>query len=483
MSAPTALTGWTATELAAGIRAGRVSATEVVGAHLDRIEALDPRLNAVVLRDDDRARLAAAALDAALAAGRPVGPLAGVPVTVKEAFDVAGLASTCGMAEHLGRVAGADAPAVARLRAAGAVILGKTNVPVQLADLQSDNPIYGRTVNPWDPERTCGGSSGGSAAAVAAGFAALDLGSDLSGSIRVPAAWCGVFGLRPSNGLISKRGHLPWPPDGQLEPPMSVAGPLARSAADLGLALGVLAPALARPFASRRHPGAGGGLGGVDVTGLGGRPRRGPADRPRRVAIWTEAAGAPVDRETSAALGVVRAALERAGWETVDFAAPFRPEEALEVTWRLVFAEIVGGLSAGQWEAVAAGAPDLRQHLADLERRAAMAQQWEDALRRFDGLLCPAVPVVALRHDARPTEARVVDVDGHPFTHQDLASWSLLASVGQGPSVTLPAGVGAASGMPVGLQLVGRRGSDAAAVELSGDVDRVLGRPLRPWAP
>ena len=183
------LAHWDAGVLAAGVAAKEFSARELTQCYLERIVAKGAALNAVVVLDAARALAAAAAVDAAVAAGEPLGPLAGVPVTVKEAFAVEGLATTAGMAELAGRAATADAPAVASLRQAGAVVLGKTNVPVALADLQSDNPVYGRTANPWDAQRTCGGSSGGSAAAVAAGLSALDLGSDLGGSIRVPAAW------------------------------------------------------------------------------------------------------------------------------------------------------------------------------------------------------------------------------------------------------------------------------------------------------
>jgi amidase len=456
------LTQWTAVELAAGVRSGRISATEVLDAYLERIERVNPGLNAVVVRNEADARATAARIDATLAAGRPVGPLAGVPITIKEAFDVEGLATTCGMEAYADRVAPVDAPAVARLRAADAMILGKTNVPVALADLQSDNPIYGRTANPWDPQRSPGGSSGGSAAAVASGLSALDLASDLAGSIRVPAAWCGLFGLRPSNGLISKRGHLPVPPDRFFEPPISVVGPLARSAGDLDLALGVL---------TRRIPR---GLGPSHQT-----TTRPDGEQPRRLAVWIDGAGAPVDRETIEVIHQVGSALQRAGWEVAEIAAPVVTGEALEVMGRLVFAELVASMNDEQWKLASTDAPDLRAHLDDQERRLRLAQQWDAAIDGFDALLCPAVAVTALPHDTRSPDDRVIDIDGHPFPHRALSSWSLLASLAQGPSVTFPAGLGATSRLPVGLQLVGRRGEDRRLVNLAGDVDRVLGHPLR----
>jgi len=184
-----------ATELLAALRAGRVTSSELTDLYIRRIERHDGRLNAVVVRDFERARQRARAADEAAARAERA-PLLGLPITLKESFNVAGLPTTCGVPEWKGYVSPHDAPAAARLHAAGTVLLGKTNVPPMLADWQSDNPIYGRTSNPWDTARTPGGSSGGSAAALAAGLTALEVGSDIGGSIRVPAVFCGVYGHR-----------------------------------------------------------------------------------------------------------------------------------------------------------------------------------------------------------------------------------------------------------------------------------------------
>ena len=196
-----------ATELLAGLRAGRVTSSDLTDLYIRRIERHDARLNAVVVRDFERARQAAQAADQGGA-----GVLRGLPITLKESFNVRGLATTCGVPAWKGFVSKHDAPAWTRLRAAGAVLLGKTNVPPMLADWQSANPIHGRTVNPWDLGRTPGGSSGGSAAALAAGLSALEVGSDIGGSIRVPAAFCGVFGHRPSESALARSGHYPGTP-------------------------------------------------------------------------------------------------------------------------------------------------------------------------------------------------------------------------------------------------------------------------------
>src|SRR5438093_7144649 len=229
-----------ATELLAALRAGRVTSSELTDLYIRRIERHDGRLNAVVVRDFERARQRARAADEAAARAERA-PLLGLPITLKESFNVAGLPTTCGVPEWKGYVSPHDAPAAARLHAAGTVLLGKTNVPPMLADWQSDNPIHGRTGNPWDTGRTPGGSSGGSAAALAAGLTALEVGSDIGGSIRVPAVFCGVYGHRPTETLLPKSGQFPMPPLPNAAVVMGVQGPLARSAEDLELALSILA--------------------------------------------------------------------------------------------------------------------------------------------------------------------------------------------------------------------------------------------------
>jgi amidase len=231
----------TAAELAEAMAAGQVSAVELAQDAIERIERYDGTINAVCVRDFDRALAAAREADAARARG-DVRPLLGIPMTVKESFNVAGLPTTWGMPWFRDFTASEDALAVARVKAAGAVILGKTNVPLALGDFQSYNDIYGTTRNPWDPTRTPGGSSGGSAAALAAGYGALSLGSDIAGSLRAPAHYCGVYAHKPTFGLVPARGHTPPPaPPIAIERDLAVIGPMARSAADLSLLLDILA--------------------------------------------------------------------------------------------------------------------------------------------------------------------------------------------------------------------------------------------------
>src|SRR5690606_37586313 len=201
----------------------------------------NPALNAIVATDIEAARERARAADAALAAGESWGPLHGVPITIKDTFEVAGMPTTAGAKELRDHRPSSNAVAVQRLLDAGAIVFGKTNVPLYAGDLQTYNEVYGSTSNPWDLHRTPGGSSGGAAAALAAGLTALELGSDIGGSIRTPSHFCGVCGLKPSYGIIPSRGHIPGPPGTLSEADISVTGPMARSVDDLELALDILA--------------------------------------------------------------------------------------------------------------------------------------------------------------------------------------------------------------------------------------------------
>jgi amidase len=228
----------TTQEVATSIRQRRVSATEVLEAYLAQIAQYNPTINAIVTLDEERARTRAKQADTALTRGEEWGPLHGVPITIKDALETAGLRTTGGFPLLADYVPSNDAPVVARLRAAGAIILGKTNLPVLSADYRADNPIFGRTNNPWDLRRTPGGSTGGGAAALAAGLTTLEIGSDLAGSIRIPAHYCGVYGLKPTEHRVPITGHIPEPPGmprGVRH--MQTIGPLARSVDDLTLAL------------------------------------------------------------------------------------------------------------------------------------------------------------------------------------------------------------------------------------------------------
>jgi amidase len=228
-------------ELTAAIRSREISSRELLDHLLERVERLDPPINAVISLDVERARDRADQADAALARGESWGPLHGLPITVKDCFETAGLRTSCGAPQLADHVPERNAVAVARLLAAGAVLFGKTNTPTFAMDWQTYNPLHGTTRNPWNTDRTPGGSSGGSAAAVAAGLTGLELGSDIGGSIRIPAHCCGVYGHKPSWGIVPERGHIPGLPGSLIEDDINVVGPLARDASDLDLALAVIA--------------------------------------------------------------------------------------------------------------------------------------------------------------------------------------------------------------------------------------------------
>src|SRR5712691_1458482 len=317
-----------ATELAAAIRRKEISSTELLECYLSRIEALNPGLGAVVTLDAERARREAVEADRRLAQGEPAGALHGLPVTVKDCLETAGLRTTCGAAELAGYVPDHDAEAVGRLRRAGAIIAGKTNLPVWASDCQSYNELFGTTNNPWDASRTPGGSSGGAAAAVAAGLCALELGSDLGGSLRIPAAWCGVYTLKPSFGIVPVHGHIPPPPGVLAEVDIGVVGPLARSAADLDLLLAVLAGPdrqeaaawrLELPAASARDAGQ------------------------WRVAVWPDEPGWPLDRTVAERLRAAADSLAAAGLSVTE-ARPVDLGESLDVAQRLIQGGVAGVL-------------------------------------------------------------------------------------------------------------------------------------------
>lgn len=319
MTADVAL--WPAHRLAEGIRRRDFSSRELLDLHLDRIARLNPALNAVVTLDVDGARRAAEAADAAVARDESVGPLHGIPMTVKDSFETAGIRTTCGVPAW-DRVPERDADAVGRLRDAGAIIIGKTNVPAMAADWQTVNPIFGATNNPWDTSRSTGGSSGGAAAALAAGLTALELGSDIAGSIRLPSNWCGVCGRKPSWGLVPQRGHLPPPPGALTATDLAVMGPLARDVTDLELALDILAgPAAADATAWRLE------LPPLRASTLGRL----------RIATWLDDPAYPVQPDVTTVLTSAVAALADSGANLVDAAPPMSLPDVVRLHMELLY--------------------------------------------------------------------------------------------------------------------------------------------------
>ena len=453
--------------LADMVRAGTIGCLELLDFFIGRVERLDGRLNAVVVRDFDRARERARVLDNQ--ADRS-GALFGVPMTVKESFDLRGYPTTWGF-EHLrGHRAVGDAVAVQRLEAAGAIVFGKTNVPVALAEWQSFNPIYGATNNPWDVTRTPGGSSGGGAAACAAGFGGLEMGSDIGGSIRVPAHYCGLFGHKPTWGLASPRGHSPV--DAAAMTDISCIGPLARSARDLALALEAIA--------------------GPDPADSGMRvvlpPSRASGVAGLRVAVWAREPGQVTDDETSALIEQAGAFLAQRGAVVDDAARPaIDPVEAYHLFLALLDAALSSRLPAKvvaqRREAKAALAADdmsagavmVRatglehgEWLALNERRMRMRLAWSAFFREWDVLLCPVIATPALPHQPGGSMAtRVLTVNGAPAAYEEQLFWPGVVGGFHLPVTVAPLGV-SQEGLPIGVQIVGPPFGDLTTLAVAG---------------
>ncbi len=430
----------------AAIAEGRLSAREACDAAIARIERLDGAINAVVVRDFERAREQAALRDRLLAQGERR-PLLGLPMTVKESLDVAGLPTTWGLPPFRDFRPKQDAVVVARLKAAGAVILGKTNVPPSLADWQSTNPIYGRTVNPHDASRSPGGSSGGSAAAVAAGMVALECGSDIGGSIRIPAAFCGVFGHKASFGLVSKRGHgFPGTDGAEIE--LAVVGPLARNVVDLEIALGVLA--------------------GPDaMAGIAWRTDL-PAPRVQsladcRLLVLDTHPRARTDALVRGALGRLCDDAARAG-ATVARESALLPD--LDAAHDDYMAMLMTIMTRGAPNA--ANVISAHQWFGLLDKQLRLRRQWQGLFEQFDAVVAPAFGTVAYPHVDTPDMASsTLTIDGVATRYGDQLAWPGVATFANLPATAAPVGRTPA-GLPIGVQVIGPFLQDRTTIAIAG---------------
>jgi amidase len=472
--------------LAGAIRGGQLSSREVLAAHLQQIERYNPVLNAVVTLDAERARQRAAAADEALARAELWGPLHGVPITVKDSFETEGLRTTSSYHRLADYVPGQDAGAVARLRAAGAIILGKTNVPKQSMDIQTVSPLFGRTNNPWDLERTPGGSSGGGAAAVAAGLSPLDLASDLGGSIRIPAHFCGILGLKPTENLVSTAGHivsLPGKPRRTRH--MLASGLLARSAEDLVLGLSILAGPDGRDWE-------------VAPVCLGQPPA---CDCRQLRMAWSDDCGVSISAETSAALVRLAAQLERLGCR-VERCNP--PEFDFGLAWQ-TYGEMLGAeLHIDIPSYLCKGAPlagalmfgdeptqramlrgvamDMRGYALTLSRRDLLIGQLERFLADWDVWICPvaAGPAFTHRRPAMQRPGEPIEIDGSQVSYwRGNVCFTTLFSLTGSPVVTMPLAQ-SREGLPIGMQLVGRRWQDMALLAVARCLEELTGPFPRP---
>jgi amidase len=427
---------------AAAIAKGELSPLEAADAAIARIEALDGPINAVVIRDFDRARDTARAMTSA--GPGPDQPLFGVPMTIKESFDIAGLATSWGIEQHRSNIAQRDAMVVQRLKRAGAVFLGKTNVPPFLADWQADNPIHGRTNNPHDLALSPGGSSGGSAAALASGMVAAEYGSDIGGSVRIPAHFSGVWGHKPSWGVVTLEGQVP-PGTGGHELPLWVVGPLARSGEDLALLLELT---LDRPLARNPRP-----LADCRFLYLDRHPLvdvddavRGPIEA---AVAAISATGAAISRDTSPLPDLVTAHRDYL---------------------RMLNITMTGGATGPDGQVASAA-----DWFALLEVQAALQRAWRAVFEAVDFVLFPPCAVPAFAHDQSPFDTRTLTVNGQPAPLDSILAYAGMVSFPGLPSTVLP--VGAAGHLPVGMQVIGPRFADHDCIAAATAIGQLLHGP------
>ena len=464
------LTRRSASEQLQALEKGEVSSRELTTAHLERIDR-HPEYNAVVTLDREGALSAAAAADEQRKNGHGGGVLLGLPITVKDSLETEGLRTTCGAVHLAEHVPGRDADAVARLRAAGAVILGKTNTPPMCQGIQTSNPLFGTTPNPHDPKRTAGGSSGGSAAAVAAHLSPLDVGSDLAGSLRLPGHYCGVYSLRTTYGIVPSRGHLPRPPGWLSTSDMLALGPLTRSATDLNLALSALSgPSPDEGFAWRLELPA---------------PRHEHLNE-YRIGLWADDPYCHVDAETRALIEQVAEALRRAGAHVDSTARPVDMADSDHLFKSLMYAGSSASASqevfATEVTAAERLAPDDQSPTAAYLRARTMKHQdwllaneerqhlrgrWAAYFADIDILITPAAPTAAvLDQTGVPVPERHITVDAERREFWDQTTWLNLASLAYLPAATIPVG-NTADGLPLGLQLIGPHLADRTVTHLA----------------
>ena len=471
-----------ATAQLAALVARRISAVDLLKAELARHDQLRGSVNAVVMAEPDRAMERAKAVDDLRAKSEALGPLAGLPMTVKDTFDVVGMPASSGL-EALRRRQAEDAIVVARARAAGAVIWGKTNTPVMAGDWQTFNALYGTTNNPWDVHRTTGGSSGGSAAALATRVTALEIGSDIGGSLRVPASFCGVFSHKPTWGLVPQHGHVPPKPGSWVERDLNVVGPMARSARDLRLLLAVL---------------AGGAV----------APKAPPADlKVTRIALWLDEPAFTLDPEVRAVVETLARELGAQGVEVTPIPAPV-DARALIASYHTLLGAVLGEdlppATMRQMQlmrpiaklAMKRGAHPLSTAAMSLAYTATHREWMEaDAVRcrlrhdiaplfeRYDAILAPITPVPAFPHDHRAFQNRALTLSGGtsvPYT--SMLNWIALATALGLPATAVPAGR-APSGLPVGAQLIGPIGGDARTLAIAQAIDEAVRGFVPPGTP
>jgi amidase len=463
----------TATRLARAIRNGRLSSVEATKAHLDRIARVNGPLKALVLVDEAGALKAARAADRARGKGKDLPALHGVPITIKEAFDVAGLKTTSSHPPLADNVAREDASLVARLRAAGAVILGKTNVPELCADFQTDSPIFGTTLNPWDERRTAGGSTGGGGVAVAARLSPLELGSDIGGSVRNPAHYNGIFSLKPTEWRVPSRGHVPDLPGAMRSTRyMGTFGPLARSVDDLELALRIIAgpdgyETEAAPVPLEPTP-------KLTAKGL-------------RIAVLMSNPLVPVSADTASVVEATAKLLSKAGakvkyaepdgldwqqgWDDWSDLFQYMIQSEKPLAERERHFDRLESADPTRRSVARAARLSMAQFFAVLDRRDRIVRQCETFLDDYDAWLMPVMPDAAFVRQSQKLPLRIDGVD-HPYFFAGTA-YNFLANLTGQPSIVLPCGF-SKEGLPIGLQLTGKRWGEAKLLGVAKVLEKLL---------
>lgn len=462
-----------AVSLATKVREKEISCVELLQMYLNRTDQFNPSLNAIIVERREEAMSEAQAADDMLAHGETKGPLHGVPMTIKESYDVAGMPTTWGVPDLKDNIATEDALSVRRLKDAGAILYGKTNVPLMLSDFQSYNEIYGTTNNPWDTNCIPGGSSGGSAASLAAGLAGIESGSDIGGSIRNPAHYCGVFGHKPTWNLLPPRGHAT--PGVKTPSDISVIGPLARSAHDLEVAVQVMA-----------------GPDEIWSRGLTLKlPKLEKSVNQLRVAVWNDDNFAPVDSEVCARVNAVADTLSGLG-ATVDYEA--RPEFASEHTHQvyqfLLQATMSARLSDADFESIQRSVFSLsttdqslnatirrgqvatfRDWTKHNEMRTHIRWAWHEFFGRFDVVLMPIMASATFPHQQGPMRDRTITVNGEPQDYFQQIFWAGICSNAYLPGTIIPGGLSTA-GLPIGVQIAGPEYGDLITIGVAKLLER-----------
>jgi amidase len=462
-----------AKQLAAAIRQRKISSLELLNLYIARVERFNPRLNAVVVTDYAGARKRAKAQDAALRRGKASGPLHGLPMTVKESYDVAGMPTTWGIPALKSNVVAQNAVTVNRFLDAGAVLFGKTNVPLNLADFQSYNDIYGTTNNPWDLTRGPGGSSGGSAAALAAGLTGLEAGSDIGSSLRNPAHFCGVYAHKPTYGIVTTQGQRL---GRAAASDISVIGPMGRSADDLALGMEVMA--------------------GPDaIDGMGWQLRLPPPQKKQlrqyKVAVLLSDPLSEVDQEVQAQLQQLVEFLAKRKVRIDDKARPVDSAESQRAYLRLLRSAMARGMDddayARQVDRVRNADPgdrssevemarDMttshRDWLAANEARHQLRLKWASFFKDFDLVLCPVLAVAAFPHNHdKDTFGRTLRINGKSVSYWDQLFWAGYAGVVYLPATAAPIGL-TPGGLPVGVQIIGPQYGDRTCIEFARLLER-----------